>query len=42
MTLEHLDNFGFPDVTTDVMCPMPKGCAARHVILVDEQINTRC
>ncbi|XP_075881533.1 glycosyltransferase family 92 protein F13G3.3-like [Nelusetta ayraudi] len=37
--LGHSDNYGFPYITTDVMCPMPEDCAARHVILVDEQNN---
>lgn len=38
--LEHSDNFGFPYITTDVMCPMPEHCQARQVILVAEQNTT--
>lgn len=34
---EHSDNYGFPYITTDVMCPMPKDCEARHVMLMAEQ-----
>lgn len=34
---QHSDNFGFPYVTTDVMCPIPKGCAARHVSLLTDR-----
>lgn len=35
--LPHSDNFGFPYVTTDVMCPIPKDCDATHVTLVTEE-----
>uniref|UniRef100_UPI0037E80E5E glycosyltransferase family 92 protein F13G3.3-like isoform X2 n=1 Tax=Semicossyphus pulcher TaxID=241346 RepID=UPI0037E80E5E len=31
--LQHSDNYGFPFVTTDVMCPIPKQCSATHVAL---------
>ncbi|KAM4624695.1 uncharacterized protein ACJ7VT_003238 isoform 1-T3 [Polymixia lowei] len=31
--IEHSDNFGFPFVTTDVMCQIPRGCSATHVTL---------
>ncbi|CAG10330.1 unnamed protein product [Tetraodon nigroviridis] len=34
--LQHSDNFGFPYVTTDVMCAIPKACSATHVSLVRE------
>lgn len=34
--LIHSDTFGFPYVTTDVMCPTPKNCEATHVTLVTE------
>lgn len=37
----HSDNFGFPYVTTDVMCALPKGCSARHVSLLTDQHNWR-
>lgn len=37
--LEHSDNYGFPYITTDVVCPMPEDCEARHVTLVAEQDN---
>ncbi|XP_077457657.1 beta-1,4-galactosyltransferase galt-1-like [Stigmatopora argus] len=30
----HSDNFGFPYVTTDVMCHMPAGCEGSHVALM--------
>lgn len=39
--LPHSDNFGFPYVTTDVMCALPKGCAAKHVSLLMDQDNWR-
>ncbi|XP_054894655.1 uncharacterized protein LOC129365466 [Poeciliopsis prolifica] len=32
--LQHSENFGFPFVTTDVMCPIPKNCSATHVTLL--------
>lgn len=35
--LPHSDNFGFPYITTDVMCPIPKDCDAMHVTLVTEE-----
>ncbi|XP_036927738.1 uncharacterized protein LOC119004695 [Acanthopagrus latus] len=31
---QHSDNFGFPFVTTDVMCPIPENCTATHVSLL--------
>lgn len=31
---EHSDNFGFPFVTTDVMCQIPQNCQATHVHLL--------
>lgn len=34
--LQHSDNFGFPYVTTDVMCTMPKVCSATHVTLLTD------
>lgn len=37
----HSDNFGFPYVTTDVMCALPKGCSAKHVSLLTDQDNWR-
>ena len=30
---EHSDNFGFPFVTTDVLCQIPPDCNATHVTL---------
>ncbi|KAM9842077.1 uncharacterized protein ACBR49_013551 [Aulostomus maculatus] len=32
--LQHSDHFGFPFVTTDVMCQIPQNCDATHVLLV--------
>ncbi|XP_016519769.1 uncharacterized protein LOC107833892 [Poecilia formosa] len=32
--LQHSDNFGFPFVTTDIMCRIPKKCNATHVTLL--------
>ncbi|XP_073338880.1 glycosyltransferase family 92 protein F13G3.3-like [Pagrus major] len=32
--LQHSDNFGFPFVTTDVMCPIPENCNTTHVSLL--------
>ncbi|XP_019204415.1 uncharacterized protein LOC100704330 isoform X1 [Oreochromis niloticus] len=32
--LQHPDNFGFPFVTTDVMCQIPQNCNATHVTLL--------
>ncbi|XP_074548317.1 uncharacterized protein LOC141806608 [Halichoeres trimaculatus] len=32
--LQHSDNFGFPFVTTDVLCQIPKNCSAAHVSLL--------
>ncbi|KAI3367570.1 hypothetical protein L3Q82_026417 [Scortum barcoo] len=34
--LQHSDNFGFPFVTTDVMCKIPQDCDATHVALVTQ------
>ncbi|KAM8914864.1 uncharacterized protein AB9W97_011750 [Spinachia spinachia] len=34
--LEHTDNFGFPYVTTDVMCQIPPNCNATHVSLMTQ------
>ncbi|XP_074517623.1 uncharacterized protein LOC141783922 isoform X2 [Sebastes fasciatus] len=34
--LQHSDNFGFPFVTTDVMCQIPQNCTATHVILLTQ------
>ncbi|KAL6105480.1 ralgps1 [Pungitius sinensis] len=34
--LQHTDNFGFPYVTTDVMCQIPQNCSATHVSLLTE------
>ncbi|KAM4723435.1 beta-1,4-galactosyltransferase galt-1-like [Anableps anableps] len=34
--LQHTDNFGFPFVTTDVMCQIPKNCNATHVTLLTQ------
>ncbi|CAJ1074418.1 uncharacterized protein LOC117806116 isoform X1 [Xyrichtys novacula] len=31
---EHSDNFGFPFVTTDVLCQIPQNCNATHVSLL--------
>lgn len=31
--IEHSDNFGFPFVTTDIMCRIPPACNATHVVL---------
>ncbi|TNM95251.1 hypothetical protein fugu_016334 [Takifugu bimaculatus] len=39
--LPHSDNFGFPYVTTDVMCALPKGCSSKHVSLLTDQDNWR-
>lgn len=39
--LPHSDNFGFPYVTTDVMCALPKGCSNKHVTLLTDQDNWR-
>ncbi|XP_040915877.1 uncharacterized protein LOC121196807 [Toxotes jaculatrix] len=33
---EHSDNFGFPFVTTDVMCQIPQNCNATHVTLLTQ------
>lgn len=35
--LEHSDNFGFPYVTTDVRCAIPKDCPATHVSLLTDR-----
>uniref|UniRef100_A0A087X4I1 Glycosyltransferase family 92 protein n=2 Tax=Poecilia formosa TaxID=48698 RepID=A0A087X4I1_POEFO len=34
--LQHSDNFGFPFVTTDIMCRIPKKCNATHVTLLTQ------
>ncbi|XP_031165628.1 uncharacterized protein LOC116057354 [Sander lucioperca] len=34
--LQHSDNFGFPFVTTDVMCQIPPNCIATHVGLLTQ------
>ncbi|XP_060946733.1 uncharacterized protein LOC133023676 [Limanda limanda] len=34
--LQHSDNFGFPFVTTDAMCPIPENCYATHVTLLTQ------
>ncbi|XP_074517618.1 uncharacterized protein LOC141783920 isoform X1 [Sebastes fasciatus] len=34
--LQHSDNFGFPFVTTDVMCQIPQNCNATHVSLLTQ------
>ncbi|XP_037602559.1 glycosyltransferase family 92 protein F13G3.3-like, partial [Sebastes umbrosus] len=34
--LQHSDNFGFPFVTTDVMCQIPQNCTATHVSLLTQ------
>lgn len=39
--LEHSDNFGFPYITTDVMCAIPQNCTATHVSLLAEQDRGR-
>ncbi|XP_075884509.1 uncharacterized protein LOC142889616 [Nelusetta ayraudi] len=36
-TLVHSDTFGFPYVTTDVMCSIPKNCEATYVTLVTKR-----
>jgi len=33
---QHSDNFGYPYVTTDVMCRVPPGCQATHATLVPD------
>lgn len=33
---QHPDNFGFPFVTTDVMCQIPQNCNAAHVTLLTQ------
>ncbi|XP_044023273.1 glycosyltransferase family 92 protein F13G3.3-like isoform X2 [Siniperca chuatsi] len=35
----HSDNFGFPFVTTDVMCQIPQNCKATHVTLLTERVR---
>ncbi|XP_057687905.1 uncharacterized protein LOC130913358 [Corythoichthys intestinalis] len=37
----HSDNFGFPYVTTDVLCQIPAGCEGSHVALVPFQRSGR-
>lgn len=39
--LQHSDNFGFPYVTTDVMCTIPKVCSATHVSLLTDPDSWR-
>nr|XP_046269097.1 uncharacterized protein LOC124072016 [Scatophagus argus] len=34
---QHPDNFGFPFVTTDVVCPIPRNCKATHVSLQTQE-----
>uniref|UniRef100_UPI003AAAD71E uncharacterized protein isoform X1 n=1 Tax=Centroberyx gerrardi TaxID=166262 RepID=UPI003AAAD71E len=34
--LQHTDNFGFPYVTTDVMCQIPQDCNATYVTLLPD------
>ncbi|KAF1374676.1 hypothetical protein PFLUV_G00231570 [Perca fluviatilis] len=34
--LQHSDNFGFPFVTTDVMCQIPENCMATHVSVLTQ------
>ncbi|XP_038129630.1 uncharacterized protein LOC119775647 [Cyprinodon tularosa] len=34
--LQHPDNFGFPFVTTDVMCQIPQNCNSTHVTLLTQ------
>ncbi|CAJ1074419.1 uncharacterized protein LOC121526620 isoform X1 [Xyrichtys novacula] len=38
--VQHSDNFGFPFVTTDVMCPIPGNCDATHVTLQTQPVRT--
>lgn len=38
---QHSDNFGFPFVTTDVMCQIPPICAATHVTLLTDPHKVR-
>ncbi|XP_039992388.1 uncharacterized protein LOC120795016 [Xiphias gladius] len=33
---QHSDNFGFPFVTTDVMCQIPPNCNATHIALLTQ------
>uniref|UniRef100_A0A3Q2YHQ5 Glycosyltransferase family 92 protein n=1 Tax=Hippocampus comes TaxID=109280 RepID=A0A3Q2YHQ5_HIPCM len=37
--LLHSDNFGYPYVTTDVLCQTPAGCKGSHVALVPSQLR---
>lgn len=39
--LHHSDNFGFPYVTTDVMCTIPQICSATHVTLLTDPHSWR-
>uniref|UniRef100_A0A3P8T3C3 Glycosyltransferase family 92 protein n=1 Tax=Amphiprion percula TaxID=161767 RepID=A0A3P8T3C3_AMPPE len=39
--LQHSDNFGFPFVTTDAMCGIPKNCHATHVTLLTQPHTER-
>lgn len=38
---QHSDNFGFPYVTTDVMCQIPQKCNATHVSLLAQEEGER-
>lgn len=37
--LPHSDNFGYPYVTTDVLCQTPAGCKGSHVALVPSRLR---
>ncbi|KAL7380297.1 hypothetical protein ABVT39_015279 [Epinephelus coioides] len=37
--LQHSDSFGFPFITTDVMCQIPDNCSATHVSLLTHPDN---
>uniref|UniRef100_A0A3B5B487 Glycosyltransferase family 92 protein n=1 Tax=Stegastes partitus TaxID=144197 RepID=A0A3B5B487_9TELE len=39
--LQHSDNFGFPFVTTDAMCSIPKDCHPTHVTLLTQPHTLR-
>lgn len=39
--LQHPDNFGFPFVTTDVMCKIPQNCNPTHVALLTQPDRVR-
>lgn len=38
---QHSDNFGFPYVTTDVLCAIPEPCSATHVTLLTDPSGWR-